>query len=259
MRAVVCIKQIPETNSMKFDPVTNNLVRTSVRGVINRYDKHAIEAAVTLKEQTGCEVVVLSMGPEQFKESIKEAIAMGCDKGVLLSSRAFGGADTVATSYVLSKAIEKLGGADVIFFGQNTLDSNTGLVGPITAEYLGMPQVTFAGRIDYADGIFEVVRNLDTGYETVRVQMPAAITVTDSLNVPRIPKTINIIKAGRKEIPVWNEDDLQCDPACIGKAGSPTIVTSVYEPDKGDASATMLEGDVSQVADQIIELYRSKM
>lgn len=258
MRVVVCIKQIPDTNSVQFDPITKNLIRTSVHGIMNRYDKHAVEAAVALKEQTGCEVIVISMGPEQFKESLKEALAIGCDRAVLLSSRAFGGADTLATSYVLSKAIIKLGGADIIFFGQNTLDSNTGQVGPITAEYLSYRQITFVDDISYHDGIVEAVRYLNTGHETIRTKVPVAITVTDTLNIPRIAKPINIIKAGKKEIQILNEQDLACDPSRIGKMGSPTIVTNVYEPDKGSAYAEMLEGDVGEVADKIIELFRSK-
>lgn len=258
MRIVVCIKQIPETGTVKFDPVTKNLIRTSVRGIINRYDKHAIEAAVQIKEMTGCEVVVISMGPEQFKESLKEALAMGCDSAVLLSSKAFGGADTLATGYVLSRAVEKIGGADIVFFGQNTLDSNTGQVGPITAEYLGMPQVTFVGELSYSDGAVEAVRYLDTCRETVRVSTPTVITVTDELNIPRIAKPINIIKAGRREIPVWDETALECDPERIGKPGSPTVVTSVYEPEKGDGHAEMIEGDIGEAADRILELFRSK-
>ena len=258
MKVIVCIKQIPDTNSVKFDPVTKNLIRATVHGIINRYDKHAIEAALKIKEQTQCEVTVMTMGPEISKESLKEAMAMGCDKGVLLSSPAFGGADTLATSYVLSQAVSHLGGADLVFFGQHTLDSNTGQVGPITAEFLDMPQVTYAGELTYEDGYVQVVRYLDTGHETVRVKTPAVITVTDSLNLPRIPKPINIIKAGRKEIPILDHDALGCDGNRIGKNGSPTVVTQVYEPEKRDARAVMIAGSVEDAADKILELFQSK-
>lgn len=252
MTIVVCIKQVPASNDVKIDPATKNLVRDNVEGVMNPYDKNAVEEAVRLKEKTGAQVVALSMGPPQYADTLREALAMGCDEAVLLSSRALGGADTLATAYTLAKGIEKLGGADLVLFGRHAVDADTGQVGPITAEFLGIPQVTFATELTLLeDGWAEVRRLCENGQERVRVKLPAAVTVTGEINTPRYPTPIKIMKAAKKEIAVYNETDLGCDPDRIGIRGSRTIVTSVFAPPKPDRATVMLTGSAEEAAQGI--------
>jgi electron transfer flavoprotein beta subunit len=249
---VVCVKQVPATNDVKIDPVTKNLVRESVEGIMNPYDKNAVEEAVRIKERTGCNVIALSMGPPQYKESLREAIAMGCDDAILLSSRALGGADTLATAYTLSKGIEKIGGADLILFGRHAVDADTGQVGPITAEFLGLPQATFVTRLELEDdGWLTADRLSPAGAETVRVKLPAVVTVTGEINTPRYAVPIRIMKAARRDILVYNEQDLGCDPERIGIKGSRTVVTSVFTPPKPDRGTVMIEGSAEEAARRV--------
>ena len=245
----VCVKQVPASNDVRIDPITKNLVRESVEGIMNPYDKNAVEEAVRIKERTGCNVIALSMGPPQYGESLREALAMGCDDAFLLSSRALGGADTLATAYTLSKGIEKIGGADLVLFGRHAVDADTGQVGPITAEFLGLPQVTFVTRLELRDdGWLTADRLAPRGQETVRVRLPAVVTVTGEINTPRYPAPIRIMKAARRDIPVYNEQDLGCDPERIGIKGSRTVVTSVFTPPKPDRSTVMIEGSAEEAA-----------
>jgi electron transfer flavoprotein beta subunit len=250
--AAVCIKQVPATNDVRIDPVTKNLVRDSVEGIMNPYDKNAVEEAIRLKERTGCRVVAVSMGPDQFKESLRESLAMGCDDAILLSSRAFGGADTLATAYTLCKGIERIGGADVVLFGRHAVDADTGQVGPIAAEFLGLPHVTFVTQLEPQDDGWLLVNRLSSaGQETVRIKLPAVVTVTGEINTPRYPAPIRIMKAAKRDIPVYNEQDLGCDPERIGIKGSRTVVTSVFTPPKPDRGTVMLKGSAEDAARQL--------
>jgi electron transfer flavoprotein beta subunit len=252
-KIVVCVKQVPATNDVRIDPVTKNLVRESVEGVMNPYDKNAVEEAIRIKEKTGCNVIAISMGPPQYSESLREALAMGCDDAVLLSSRAFGGADTLATAYTLSKGIERLGGADLVLFGRHAVDADTGQVGPITAEFLGLPQVTFATRLELGDDGWLIADRLSPiGSETVKVKLPAVVTVTGEINTPRYPAPIRIMKAARRDIPVYNEQELGCDLERIGIKGSRTVVTSVFTPPKPDRSTVMIEGNAEEAAARLV-------
>lgn len=171
MKIVVGIKQVPQADSVKIDPQTNNLIRSGIQGVINPFDKNAIEAALRLRAQAGGEVILLSMGPDSYVTSLRDGLAMDADQAVLVSSRALGGADTLATGYTLAKAIEAIGDVDLVLLGRQSVDADTGQVGPIVAAYLGLPQVTFAESISLESANTIIAkRQLDTVIQTLRSQ-----------------------------------------------------------------------------------------
>ncbi len=199
---------------------------------MNPYDKNAIEVALSLREYYGGQAIILSMGPEENKKSIIGGISMGADSGILLSSKSFAGSDTLATSYILSQAIKKIGGVDLVLFGKQTIDSDTGQVGPITAEFLGLPQITNVIDIEAKHKALVVSRAFDSSISLLEVYLPAVITVTDAINIPCIPNIYSISFASKSEIIVWNESDIEADTDRIGIVGSPTVVRRILEPKK---------------------------
>lgn len=258
MNILVCVKQVPDTMEVKINPKTNNLDREGIPTVINPYDKHALEEAIRIKEKHGAAITVVSMGPPQTEEILREAIAMGADEAVLLSDKAFAGADTLATTYVLAKAIEKFENKfDIIFCGKEAVDADTGQVGPGLAERLGAAQITFVEKLQVeADGV-KAHRNIEDGYEVIEARFPVVLTVTDKLNEPRYPKPINIMKAARKEITVWNSDDLGVSSSEVGQEGSPTIVGRLFTPEpKGHAE--MFKGEPEEVCDKLISKLKTE-
>lgn len=253
MKIIVCIKQVPNTDSVKLDPKTNNLVRSGVDGIINPYDKNAIETALRLKEQAGGEVILLSMGPDSYASSLREGLAMGADSAVLLSSRALGGADTLATGYSLAQAIQKIGAVDLILFGRQSIDADTGQVGPIVAEELNLPQVTFADKVELLENnVLTGSRQLDNATQKIRVSLPAAVTVGADINQPRYATPVNIMQSFVKPLTVWSEKDLSLNPAQIGQAGSPTQVTKVYAPEVSAKQTTMLAKDPAEAVNELL-------
>ncbi|MHC1719860.1 MAG: electron transfer flavoprotein subunit beta [Clostridiaceae bacterium] len=251
MKIVVCIKQVPDTVDVKIDPVTKNLDRTNIVGVINPFDKNAIEEAVRLKEKHGGEITVVSMGPPQTNESLREALALGCDNAILLSARELGGADTLATGYTLSRAIEKIGAVDIVLFGSHAVDADTGQTGPIVAENLGYRQITFVSKVEIEDGYVFASRTLENGVQKVKAKLPVVLTATKELNKPRYATPIKIMKAAKKEITVWNHLDLECDMDRIGLKGSPTAVTEIFEP-RRDNKINMLKGSPEEMAKELV-------
>lgn len=259
LNIVVCIKQVPVSNNLKIDPVTKNLIRSSEPGVINPFDKNALEAAIKLKEAHGGSVTVISMGPENFKLTLREALAMGADRAILLSSRAFGGADTLATSYVLASAIKNLGNVDLVFFGRQSIDADTGQVGPIVAEFLDFPQVTYISEISLVKDFKIVAKRLMENMEqTIEVKLPAVFTVRDELNSPRYATPRNIINSFNKEIEVLNEKDLNVDLNRIGIKGSPTKVRTVWNPEVKKKNNESLGNTEKEAALKLIEILKLK-
>ncbi|HMM21945.1 MAG TPA: electron transfer flavoprotein subunit beta/FixA family protein [Selenomonadales bacterium] len=232
MEIVVCIKQVPDTTEVKIDPQTNTLVRQGVPSIVNPFDKNALEAALQIKEKQGGRVTVLSMGPPQAKDALKECLAMGADQAVLISDRAFGGADTLATSYTLAAAVKKLGRFDIILCGKQAIDGDTAQVGPEMAEHLGIPQVTYVAKIDVADEAVRVEREHEEGYEVIEVSMPVLLTVVKSINDPRMPTVKGTMRANRAEIPAWTLSDLEVEPERLGLKGSPTQVRRIFTPEQ---------------------------
>ncbi|MGB9779535.1 electron transfer flavoprotein subunit beta/FixA family protein [Caldanaerobacter sp.] len=231
MRIIVPIKQVPETSNVRMDPVTGTMVREGVESIVNPLDLYAIETAIRLKEKYDGEIIVISMGPEKAIEAIKEAIAMGCDDGILLSDKRFAGADTFATSYVLAKAIEKIGLFDLIICGERATDGDTGQVGPGIASFLDLPLSTFTSEIIKIDGKKILVKRLvEEGYEEIEMPLPAVLTVVKEISEPRLPTLKGKIKAKSIKIPIWNAEKINAEEDKIGLKGSPTRVVKIFNP-----------------------------
>ena len=234
MKIVVCIKQVPDTTNVQINPETNTLIREGVESIINPFDEYALEEGVRLKEQYGGETTVLSMGPPQVQDALKDAISRGIDTAVLLSDRAFAGADTLATAYTLAAGVRKLGGADIILMGRQAIDGDTGQVGPGVAENLGIPHVTDIRKIEQidADGTIIVERLLEDGYVRLKTKLPVLLTVVKEINEPRLPSLRSKMLARKKEIAILNKDELEIDSVRIGLNGSPTQVIKIFTPPK---------------------------
>ena len=231
-RVVVFIKQVPDTAELKIDPVTNTMIREGVPSIINPFDMYAIEEALKIKEKWGdTETVVMTMGPPQADSALREAISMGIDKGILLSDKKFAASDTWATSYILSKAVEKLGDFDVLIAGKQATDGDTAQVGPGVATWLKIPSVTYVRKIDELEpGHAKVERMRSEGFDIIEVKGKFLMTVLKELNEPRIPSFRGKMAAKKAEIPVWGADDLNTDDANIGFTGSPTRVVKAFTP-----------------------------
>lgn len=255
LNVVVCIKQVPGTGEVKVDPQTNTLVREGVQAIMNPFDTYALEEGVRLRERYGGKVTVLSMGPPQAEQALREAISLGADEAVLISDRAFAGSDTLATSYTLAQAIRKLGAYDLIFCGRQTLDGDTGQVGPELGERLGIPVVTYVRKIEeVAAGCLRAQRMLEEGHEVVAAALPAVVTVVKEINVPRVPSLRGLSRAKRAQIPVWTAADLAAAADKIGLAGSPTQVVKVFRPlrkARGEVLVGNVEGQVAQLVQKL--------
>ena len=223
MKIVVCLKQVPDTNQVKIDPVTGTLVREGVPSIINPEDKNALEEALRLKDENGATVTVISMGPPQAEAALREAMAMGADDAILISDRAFAGADTLATSHALAGALKKLE-YDLIFAGRQAIDGDTAQVGPEIAEHLGLPQITYVEKVDVDGDKLTVRRALENGYEVLEVQTPCLLTAIKELNEPRYMDMKNVFGLFEREVKVWSADDIDVDKALLGLKGSPTKV-----------------------------------
>lgn len=227
MKIVVCVKQVPDTNEVRIDPITGTLIREGVPSIINPDDKNALEEALRLKDETGAHVTVLTMGPPQAESALREALAMGADEAVLLTDRAFGGADTWATSLTLAKALNKLE-YDIVFAGRQAIDGDTAQVGPEMAEHLNIPQITYVERVDIEGNELKVRRALEDGYETLKVKMPCLLTAIKELNNPRYMNMGSIFTCFGKEIRKMGADDLDVDKSELGLSGSPTRVRQSF-------------------------------
>ncbi len=223
MNIVVCLKQVPDTTEVKIDPKTGTLIRDGVPSIINPDDKNALEEALALKEKNGAKVTIISMGPPQAEAALREAIAMGADEAILISDRAFAGADTLATSNALAGALRKLD-YDIIFAGRQAIDGDTAQVGPEIAEHLGIPQITYVEKVDVEGDALKVQRAWEDGYEVIKVKTPVLLTAIKELNEPRYMHMANIFDAYKKEVKIWSASDIDVDKSLLGLAGSPTKV-----------------------------------
>jgi electron transfer flavoprotein beta subunit len=257
MDIIVCVKQVPDTNEVKIDPKTGTLIRDGVPSIINPEDKTALEAALRLKEEFGGTVTVLSMGPKQAEDALREALAMGADEAILVSDRAFAGADTLATSYTLAKSIEKIARFDLIFCGRQAIDGDTAQVGPEIAEQLGIPQVSYVKEIAYNGDRLEVKRALEDGYAVVETPLPALLTVVSELNEPRYPSVKGIVDAFKKEITVWTVNNLPLETSKLGLEGSPTQVVKTFSPTRQRAGE-VLQGNASEVVVSLVDRLKQR-
>lgn len=256
MNILVCIKQVPDTTEIRIDPETNTLVRAGVPSIMNPFDAHALELALRLRDREGGAVTAMTMGPAQAVEILKDAVGMGADKAYLLSDRAFGGSDTLATSYILSAAIRKLGGFDLILCGKQAIDGDTGQVGPEIAEHLGLAQVTCAVDAYVDGGALCVERAGHGGTEVVELRLPAVASVARGEHPPRLQTIRNRLRANHGELPVLTAADLGVDPAKIGLKGSPTKVKRTFTPRRNTAGV-YIEGAAREQAGALMKALRA--
>jgi len=258
MRIIVCVKQVPDTNEVRIDPERGTLIREGVESILNPLDQHAVEAAVALREQAGGEVIALTMGPPQAESTLIEAMAGGCDRALLLTDRAFAGADTWSTSYTLAAAIRAIGHVDLVLCGKQAIDGDTAQVGPGIATHLDWPQATYVRAIqDVTTDHIVVERLTDWGDETLRVELPAVLTVLKDLNVPRLPSLVSQMRARRADVQKWRAADVDGDPAQFGLDGSPTRVVRVFTPPpRGEC--VVWQGEAEEAADKLTEAFRAR-
>jgi len=231
MNIIVLVKQVPDTSEVKINRETNTLIRDGVPSIINPYDRYAIEEALRLREKHGGKVTAVTMGPPQAAEALKEAVSLGVDEVVLLSDRAFAGADTWATSYALSRGIRKIGNFDLVIAGKQAIDGDTAQVGPETADMLGIPFVAYIRKIEQIEGNRMVAERLmDEGYDVVETSLPALITVVKEINEPRVPSLKGKMKAKSLKVTAWSAADIGSDETKIGLRGSPTQVVRIFPP-----------------------------
>lgn len=258
MIIIVCIKQVPDVSEVSWNPETGSLMRTGIPSIINPCDKNAIEAALRIKEKCGGKVVILSMGPSQVEEALREAIGMGADEAVQLTSKQFAGSDTRATAYTLGLAVKKMGRYDLIICGKEAVDGMTAQVGPQLAEFLSIPQLTYAVHIEVGDEQVTVSQRLGKLRRVLTSRMPALVTVEREANEPRIAPMDTIIEAYRKEITVWGADDLHGEAAKFGLKGSPTKVRKMYAPKLIKSKVEMLEGSPEELATTLVQILRAR-
>lgn len=257
MKIVVCIKQVPDTNEVKLDPVTGTLIRDGVPSIMNPDDKAGLEAALQIKEQTGAQVSVISMGPPQADSVLREAMAMGADNAYLISDRAFGGADTLATSTTIAAAIKNLE-YDLIITGRQAIDGDTAQVGPQISEHLNIPNVSYAEDVKVEGDSVIIKRQYEDRYHTVKVQMPCLITTLGEANEPRYMTPGGIFDAYReKEVTVWGLNDITVDTENIGLKGSPTKVAKTFTKQLKPAG-TKVNLDPEESATLMVEKLKEK-
>ena len=256
MNIVVCLKQVPDTTEVKIDPKTGTLIREGVPSIINPDDKNALEEALVLKEQYGAKVTVISMGPPQAEKALRESLAMGADEAILISDRAFAGADTLATSRALAGALKKLD-YDIVFAGRQAIDGDTAQVGPEIAEHLNLPQITYVEKVKVEGEELKVRRALEDGYENIRVKMPVLLTAIKELNEPRYMSVKGVYEAFKKEVKLWSAADIDVDKSLLGLAGSPTKVRrSATKEAKGQGE--IVDMPVKEAAEYAVSKLKEK-
>lgn len=257
MNILVCIKQVPDTKDVRLDPVTNTMAREGVASIMNPFDRHALEEAVRIKEEHGGLITALSMGPPQAAEVLREAISCGADEGVLVSDRAFAGADTWATSYTLAMAARTLGEFDLILCGKQAIDGDTAQVGPGLACQLKMSYVTCVQKIRFIEnGSILVERMMDDGYDVVRLPTPSLLTVVKDINEPRVPSLKGKMKAKKADIKVLTAHDISAEEQFIGLAGSPTQVVKVFTP-QPRGERTVFSGTPEEQVSQLLKQLKA--
>lgn len=257
MNILVLIKQVPEIEKVRFDYEKGRLDRSSAGAIVNPFDLNALEAAAQIREKMGGSVTAISMGPMQAIDALRDALARGADKAILLSDEMFAGADTLATAYTLASAIRKLGVFDLIICGEKTIDGDTGQVGPEVAELLGIPHVAYVEEIrQVCNGKIVVGARMERNYYVIELRLPGLITVTKDLNNPRLPTLRDKLRAMRAEITVWGYSDLVEEdiPQYFGLNGSPTRVIRVYAPTAERRKSQALSGTAHEVAQKILQI-----
>lgn len=257
MNIVVCVKQVPDTNEVKLDPVKGTLIRDGVPSIMNPDDKAGLEAALQIKDANGAHVTVITMGPPQADEVLREALAMGADEAILVTDRAFGGADTWATSTTIAAAVNMLD-YDLIITGRQAIDGDTAQVGPQIAEHLNIPNVSYAEDIKVEGDAVIVKRQYEDRYHTIKVQMPCLITALGEMNTPRYMTPGGVFDAYRtQEVKVWTLENIDVDTDNIGLKGSPTRVFKSF-PKALKPAGTVVQLDPQEASDFLLEKLKEK-
>lgn len=259
MKIIVCAKQVPDTTEVRIDPVTNTMIRAGVPSILNPDDKNALEEALKLKDsRDDVTITVITMGPPQAKEMLNECLSMGADEAILLSDRAFGGGDTWATSNTIAAAVRKIGDYDIIFAGRQAIDGDTAQVGPQLAERLDLAQVTYVQDFEIEGDTVTVHRNLEDGYEIIKIKTPCVLTAIKELNEPRYMSIRGIYdNYGKDNVTVWTNEDLGLDATQTGLKASPTKVQKSFTPPQKE-KGRMLEGSVKEMTDELVVRLKKK-
>ncbi len=262
MNIIIPIKQVPETSNVKMDPETGTMIRDGVESIINPLDLYAIEVGIQLKEEHGGKVTVITMGPPSASKALKEAIAMGCDDGVLITDRKFAGADTWSTAYVLAEAIKEIGEYDLVLAGERATDGDTGQVGPNIAAYLDLTLGTYISKVEEVDKDKIVVeRLLEEGYEKLQLPLPSLLTVVKEISYPRLPTLRGKQRAKKTELPSLTVKDMNVDESKLGLKGSPTRVVKIETPKvtRGGTIVSAKDDDqLEEAVNKLVEFLKSK-
>ncbi|MBN1823280.1 MAG: electron transfer flavoprotein subunit beta/FixA family protein [Endomicrobiales bacterium] len=252
MNVIVCIKQVPNTTNVQIDSTTGTLKREGVESIINPFDEYAIEEAVRIKERTNGKVTVLTMGPPQAESALREAIARGVDNAVLVSDRAFAGADTWATSYTIAQAIRTIAEYDLIICGKQATDGDTAQVGPGVAEMLDIPHVAYVKKIEeIKPNYMKVERMMEDGYDIIEMPLPALITVVKEINTPRLPSLRGMMNSKKAQILQLTAEKIKAEKDNIGLTGSPTQVMKVFSPPPRQGGMK-IDGSPEEVAETLV-------
>ncbi len=249
---IVCFKHVVDESELKVDRANNRISFEGAKTKISDDDKNAIEEAVRLKEKNGGSVTGICLGSSEARKSVKEALAMGCDRARLLVDPTFEEGDAVKTAYILSEAIKKIGKFDLVITATGTTDVYSGIVGPALAEFLGVPEVTFVSKVSLSGNKANLERLMEEGIETVECDLPLLITVAREINQPRFPTLIQIMSAGKKEILEWKAQDLGIDPSSVGKTGSLVQVVSTQVP-KSARKKVLFEGAPGETSEKLAD------
>ena len=259
MEILVCVKQVPDTAEVKIDPEKHTVIRAGVPNIFNPFDQNALEAALQLKDSQGARVTLLSMGPPQAEDVLREGLAMGADDAYLLTDRKVGGSDTLATGYCLAQAVKKVAELqgieqfDVVLCGKQAIDGDTAQVGPQIATELGIPQITYAAEINVDGTTVRVKQQNEEGYIVTEAQFPVLITAVKELNEPRFPTIRGTMKAKKREIPHLSADDIKVDETKIGLEGSPTMVRKIFTPPQRTQGLVIKEEDPNAAVSVLME------
>lgn len=259
MEILVCVKQVPDTAEVKIDPEKHTVIRAGVPNIFNPFDQNALEAALQLKDSQGARVTLLSMGPPQAEDVLREGLAMGADDAYLLTDRKVGGSDTLATGYCLAQAVRKVAELqgieqfDMVLCGKQAIDGDTAQVGPQIATELGIPQITYAAEINVDGTTVRVKQQNEEGYIVTEAQFPALITAVKELNEPRFPTIRGTMKAKKREIPHLSADDIKVDETKIGLKGSPTMVRKIFTPPQRTQGLVIKEEDPNAAVSVLME------
>jgi electron transfer flavoprotein beta subunit len=259
LKIIVCVKIVPKPEEVRVDPKTWRLDRASARSEINPPDMNALEMALSLKDRYGARMSILSMGPPFFEPLLRVALAMGADHVYLLSDRAFGGADTLATTYTLARAVQKLGDVDLVFCGEESSDGATGQVPPGLAEWLEINQITVVNAVDVDLGraVVSGRREIKGGHEVLEVPLPAVISVQTASNEPRfMDYDIKPWAFASEQVTVWTQADLDAEDACVGVPGSPTVVAGLEQAPSRERKRIFLTGASDEIACRLVKLLQ---